>query len=147
MKRHISIVKPDDYESALSVLGIDITVLAAKQVTQGQEFTFQRGVKGMGPPPHSHGWDEAFFVLKGSIEFMCEGKLETCLPGTLVFVPGGAVHSFQYGQDGGEALEIAGAGGEAAQMFAAVDREIPPGPPNVEAVTEVLNQNGVTLHL
>jgi len=35
----------------------------------------------------------------------------------------------------------------ATQMFAAVDKEIPPGPPNIEIITEVLGQNGVTLHL
>ncbi|MEH6355885.1 MAG: hypothetical protein V7760_07655 [Marinobacter sp.] len=123
MKRHATIVKPGDYESALSVVGTDVTVLVEKQVTQGQEFTFQRGDKGMGPPPCSHDWDEAFFV------------------------PGGTVHSFQYGPDGGEMLEVTGAGSRATQMFAAVDKEIPPGPPNVDAITEVLSQNGVTLYL
>jgi len=147
MKRHSTIVKPGDYERALSVVGTDVTVLAANAVTQGQEFTFQRGEQGMGPPPHSHHWDEAFFVLKGSVDFTCEGKLETCLPGTLVFVPGGTVHSFQYGPEGGEMLEVTGAGSMATQMFAAVDKEIPPGPPNIEIITEVLGQNGVTLHL
>ncbi|SHK27619.1 hypothetical protein SAMN05216369_1315 [Marinobacter antarcticus] len=50
MKRHATIVKPGDYESALSVVGTDVIVLAAKQVTQGQEFTFQRGKKAWGLP-------------------------------------------------------------------------------------------------
>ncbi len=49
-------------------------------------------------------WDEAFFVLKGSVDFICGGKLETCLPSTLVFVTGGTAHSFHYGPDGGEML-------------------------------------------
>ncbi|AXS82895.1 MULTISPECIES: cupin domain-containing protein [Marinobacter] len=147
MKRHSTIVRPGDYENALSVVGTNVTVLAAKQITQGQEFTFQSGEKGMGPPPHSHDWDEAFFVLKGSVDFNCEGRMETCMPGTLVFVPGGTVHSFQYGPDGGEMLEVTGAGSKATQMFAAVDKEIPPGPPNIEVITKVLSKNGVTLHL
>jgi hypothetical protein len=30
-------------------------------------------------------------------------------------------------------------------MFAAVDREIPPGPPDIPKVVEVLKKNGVTL--
>ena len=147
MKRHSTIVKPGDYERALSVVGTEVTVLAAKNVTHGQEFTFQRGEKGMGPPPHSHEWDEAFFVLEGSVDFTCDGKSETCVPGTLVFVPGGTVHSFEYGPDGGQMLEVTGAGSKATQMFTAVDKEIPPGPPNIETITEVLSQNGVTLHL
>lgn len=147
MERHSIIVKPSDYQGALSVVGTDVTVLAAKKVTQGQEFTFQQGEQGRGPPPHSHDWDEAFFVLKGSVDFTCEGKQETCVPGTLVFVPAGAVHSFQYGPEGGEMLEVTGAGSMATQMFTAVDRKIPPGPPNIENITKVLKENGVTLHL
>ena len=101
----------------------------------------------MGPPPHSHDWDEAFFVLKGSVDFTSDNKTESCFPGTLVFVPGGAVHSFQYRPDGGEMLEMTGAGSWATQMFAAVDEKIPPGPPEIENITEVLSKNGVTLHL
>jgi len=34
MKRHSTIVKPGDYESALSVVGTYVTVLAAKNVTR-----------------------------------------------------------------------------------------------------------------
>jgi hypothetical protein len=30
-------------------------------------------------------------------------------------------------------------------MFTAVDREIPPGPPDIAKVVEVLKKNGVTL--
>ena len=147
MSRAPMIVKPTNYQSALSVVGTNVTVLASKQDTEGQEFTFQSGANGMGPPTHSHEWDEAFFVLTGSVEFTCDGKAEMCLPGTLVFVPGGARHSFKYGPDGGEMLEVTGAGSMAAQMFTAVDNEIPPGPPDVEKVVDVLSKNGVTVHL
>ncbi|MBW7470843.1 cupin domain-containing protein [Marinobacter sp. M216] len=147
MNRHSIIVKPGDYDRALSVVGTNITVLATKQDTKGQEFTYQSGESGMGPPPHSHEWDEAFFVIKGSVDFTCDGKQETCLPGTLVFVPGGSVHSFQYGPEGGEMLEVTGAGSLATQMFTAVDREVSPGPPDIENITEVLARNGVSLHL
>ena len=147
MNRAPIIVKPTHYKPALSVVGTNVTVLASNQETEGQEFTFQSGESGMGPPPHSHAWDEAFFVCKGSVEFTCDGKVEMCTPGTLVFVPGGTVHSFQYGPEGGEMFEVTGAGSIATQMFTAVDNEIPPGPPDVEKITETLNKNGVTLHL
>jgi len=42
-------------------------------------------------------------------------------------------------------LEITGQGGMATQMFTAVSREIPPGPPEVPKLLEVLKQNGVTV--
>jgi len=146
MSRTPFIVTPNSYGPALSVVGTNVTVLASNKETNGMEFTFQSGGKGMGPPPHSHDWDEAFFVVKGSVEFNCDGKMEMCAPGTLVFVPGGTVHAFQYGPDGGEMFEVTGAGSIAAQMFRAIDSEIPPGPLNVEQVIEVLGENGVMVH-
>lgn len=147
MSRIPLVVKPVNYASTLSVVGTNVTVLASNQDTQGQEFTFQSGEKGMGPPPHSHNWDETFFVLKGSVEFTCDGETEMCTPGTLVFVPSGTIHAFKYGPDGGEMLEVTGAGSVATQMFTAVDNEIPPGPPDVEKIVGVLSKNGVTVHL
>jgi hypothetical protein len=33
----------------------------------------------------------------------------------------------------------------AAKMFTEVDREIPPGPPDIPKIVEVLKRNGVTL--
>jgi len=147
MSRIPLVVKPINYASTLSVVGTNVTVLASNQDTQEQEFTFQSGEKGMGPPPHSHNWDETFFVLKGSVEFTCDGETEMCTPGTLVFVPSGTIHAFKYGPDGGEMLEVTGAGSVATQMFTAVDNEIPPGPPDVEKIVGVLSKNGVTVHL
>ena len=66
--------------------------------------------------------------------------------GTLVFIPGGSTHAFKYGHDGGEMIEVTGAGSTATQLFTAVDNEVPPGPPNVEKITVVLENNGVSLH-
>lgn len=147
MSRIPLVVKPGNYASPLSVVGTNVTVLASNQDTQGQEFTFQSGEEGMGPPPHSHDWDETFFVHKGSVEFTCDGKTQMCMPGTLVFIPSGTVHAFKYGADGGEMLEVTGAGSVATQMFTAVDNEIPAGPLDVEKIVGVLNKNGVTVHL
>jgi hypothetical protein len=53
------VVIPKDYDPALNVLGIRVTVLASNNATLGYEITRQQGEKGMGPPPHSHDWDES----------------------------------------------------------------------------------------
>jgi len=42
-------------------------------------------------------------------------------------------------------LEVTGAGALAAQRFTAVDNEIPPGPPDVPKLLDVLKRNGVTV--
>jgi quercetin dioxygenase-like cupin family protein len=146
MKGQAFVVTPKDYDAALNVLGIKVTVLASKTATQAHEITRQQGERGMGPPPHSHNWDESFYVVAGDVEFTCAGKTVLCPPGTLVHVPAGTVHSFRYLADGCDVLEFTGQGGIATQMFTAVDREIPPGPPEISKVLEVLKQNGVTVH-
>jgi quercetin dioxygenase-like cupin family protein len=147
MSRNHLIVKPEEYQPALNVIATKVTVLASADETQGQEYTYQSGEAGMGPPPHSHRWDESFFVTKGSVEFTCNGEVSSCPPGTLVFVPGGTIHSFQYGPEGGEMLEVTGRGGAAVRLFSDLDREIPPGPPDVGKVVEVMARSGVAVHL
>src|SRR5215470_19640925 len=92
MKAQPFIVAPKDYDPALNVLGIKVTVLASNAATQSYEVTLQQGDEGTGPPLHSHNWDESFFVLKGQVEFNCAGKTVMCMPGTLVHVPAGMVH-------------------------------------------------------
>ncbi len=146
MDRAPLIVTPENSPAPLNVVGTAVTVLASNERTQGQEFTFQAGDEGTGPPPHSHAWDEAFFVTRGSVEFTCDGVTDLCPTGSLVFVPGGTIHAFKYGPGGGAMLEITGAGSHSAQMFAAIDAEVPPGPPDVEKIIAVMQANGVTVH-
>ena len=139
------VVTPEDHDPALNVLGIKVTVLASNAATQGYEITLQQGEEGIGPPLHSHNWDESFYVLKGKVEFSCAGKTVMCTPGTLVHVPAGTVHGFRFCAGCGEMLELTGQGGFATQMFTAISKEIPAGPPDIPKVVEVLKQNGVTV--
>ena len=145
MKNQAFVVPPEKYGPALDVLGTKVTVLASNAATQAYEVTLQRGDEGTGPPPHSHDWDESFFVLKGKVEFSYEGSTTMCAPGALVHLPAGTVHGFRYGPGGGEMLEITGQGGHATQMFTVVSREISPGSPDIPKLLEVLKQNGVTV--
>lgn len=143
MNREPFVVTPTEYPRALDVIGVSVTVLASNTATASHEITLQEGAEGAGPPPHRHDWDESFYVLRGSVEISCEGKTFRCEPGTLVFVPGGTLHGYRFGAGGGGMLEISGAGGLATQMFTDVSEEIPPGPPDVPKLLEVLRRNGV----
>ena len=139
------VLRPDQHERALNVVGTQVTVLAPNSVTQSYGITLQQGDEGTGPPPHSHDWDEAFYVLKGEVNFQCDGKAYACTVGTLVHVPRGTVHGFSYGSGGGQMLEVTGVGALAAQMFKAVDSAIPSGPPDIPKLLDVLQRNGVTV--
>jgi quercetin dioxygenase-like cupin family protein len=139
------VLRPEHHEPALNVVGTQVTVLAANAVTQSYGITFQQGDEGTGPPPHSHDWDEAFYILDGEVSFVCDGQSYACGVGTLVHVPRGTVHGFSYGPGGGKMLEITGSGSLAAQMFKAVNDEIPAGPPDVPRLLGVLQRNGVSV--
>ena len=141
------ILKPNARRAALNVIGTQITVLASETEIQDQQITLQSGDEGTGPPPHSHDWDESFYVTKGQINFTCGGETAICTAGTLVHVPAGTVHAFSYGPGGGEMLEITGRRSNAVPMFTALDREIPLGPPDVAKVIQVLGENGVRVHI
>jgi mannose-6-phosphate isomerase-like protein (cupin superfamily) len=48
-----------------------------------------------GPAPHLHGsYDEAWFIIEGTVEFLLNGQRERQGAGGFVFVPRGVVHSF-----------------------------------------------------
>ena len=139
------VVTPEQRENALKVVGTDVVVLAAASATEGCGFTFQQGPEGTGPPPHSHSWDEAFYVLEGDIVFSVGDESVTCRPGTLVHVPAGTVHAFQYGPGGARMLEITGPGSRAAELFRDLDAELAPGPPDLPKVVEIFDRHDAQL--
>lgn len=136
-----------DRERPLNVLGTQVTVLIPNAGPQSYGVTEQQGPEGSGPPPHSHDWDETFYVLDGAVEFTCAGETRLCDVGTLVHVPRKTVHAFRYGAGGGKILEITGEGAVASRLFTMVNDEIPVGPPDIPKVLDVLARNGVTVEL
>jgi len=139
------VLTPDAHPRPLDVVGTKVTVLAAGTTTNGYGVTLQWGDEGMGPPPHRHAWDEAFYVLEGEVEFVCDGATHVCTPGTLVHVPAGTPHGFHYRAGGGRMLEFTGQGTRSAEMFADVDATVPPGPPDIPLLLAVIARNGVTV--
>jgi quercetin dioxygenase-like cupin family protein len=130
------VVGPKDYPRALDIVGEQITVLASGEATEGYEIFFQRGPEGSGPPPHSHPWDESFFVTKGQIDFGIGAESTTASPGTLVHLPAGTVHWFRFGKGGGEMVSMTSRLG-ASKMFAELARELKSANPDLGKLAEV----------
>lgn len=139
-----TIVRPKDHPAPLNVVGTSVTVLTSNQQTGSLGFTIQSGAEGAGPPPHCHPWDEAFYVLDGSIEFEAGDHTVLAETGTLVHVPGGTTHAFRYGPGGGRMLEITGKDSVAAAMFGDFDREMP-GDVDVGKLVEIFDRHSVKL--
>jgi quercetin dioxygenase-like cupin family protein len=136
------IVTPSKAPRPLKVVGEEITVLASGAQTGSYEIFRQAGPEGSGPPPHKHEWDEAFVVVKGEIEFGVGGETSIAAPGTLVHLPAGTVHWFRFLKGGGEMISMTSREGASA-AFADIDREMPPGPPDVEKLVGIVARHGI----
>jgi len=139
------VLKSDDYPRALNVLGEKITILAPASKTDGYEIFLQRGEEGAGPPPHSHAWDESFYVIRGEIEIGFDQESSVALPGTLVHLPGGTVHWFRFGKGGGEMLSMSSHAG-VVPAWADIDRATEAGQPLTrELLEEVARRHGTSV--
>src|SRR5690349_21624488 len=119
------VVAPEDYAPTLDIVGEHVTVLASGEATEGYEIFLQRGPAGSGPPPHTHPWDESFYVVKGEIEFGIGPESRIASPGTFVHLPAGTTHWFRFGRGGGEMVSMTSRLG-ASRFFAELAREVSP---------------------
>ena len=136
------VITPQEYPSALDIVGERLTILASGEATGGYEIFYQQGPQGSGPPPHSHAWDESFFVTKGRIDFGIGEEARTGLPGTLVHIPAGTVHWFRFGQGGGEMLSMTSRLG-ASKLFTDMARELPSVNPDLAQLAEIGARHGL----
>ncbi|MBT9460425.1 MAG: cupin domain-containing protein [Rugosibacter sp.] len=75
-----------------------ITILADHGQTGSFEVFVHDASEGAGPEPHSHPWDEAFYVADGEVDFECDGMSKKVTAGGFVHVLGGMVHAFRQKQ-------------------------------------------------
>lgn len=72
--------------------------LAKVEFGQSEDFAVFESVlppAWAGPPPHLHrAYDEAFYVVDGSVAFTLDGRTTDCPAGSFVFVPRGTGHGF-----------------------------------------------------
>lgn len=90
----------------LNVLGMQLKFLCTNNDSDGRYSSILNTVpKGLGAPPHQHPWDEAFYVIKGDVEFLIGDNAYTLHSGDYVLAPALATHSFT-GLSDEEALMI-----------------------------------------
>jgi quercetin dioxygenase-like cupin family protein len=128
----------------LNVVGEHITVLASGAQTGSYEIFHQAGPEGSGPPPHSHPWDEAFYVIQGEIAFGIGDRELIARSGTLVHLPAGTTHWFRFGAGGGEMVSMTSCEG-ASRMFTDFDREMSPEKPDLGKLVELGRPYGMTV--
>jgi quercetin dioxygenase-like cupin family protein len=140
------VVEPKDYAPALDIVGEKLTILASGDATGSYEIFLQCGPEGSGPPPHSHPWDESFFVTKGKIDFGFGSETKTAAAGTLVHIPARTVHWFRFCHGGGEMLSMTSRLG-ASKFFTDAAREVSPVDPDLDKLREVGERHALTLNV
>ena len=90
-----TIVKAGD-RAPLNVLGMPLRMLCEAKETGGAWSLFEEEVSfGMGPPAHRHDWDEAYYILKGELDFEIDGEPVRSAPGDFNYLPRNTVHGFK----------------------------------------------------
>jgi quercetin dioxygenase-like cupin family protein len=140
------ILSPQDRPQSLRVVGERITVLASAAQTGSYEIFFQAGPEGSGPPPHSHPWGEAFYVMRGEVAFGIGDRESLAVEVALVQVPGGTTHWFRYGRGGEELLSMTSGEGASA-FFTDVDRNVSPENPDLGKLIGIAESHGLRFPL
>jgi quercetin dioxygenase-like cupin family protein len=136
------VVDKSNSPEALNIVGEHITVLASGAQTGSYEIFRQAGPAGSGPPPHSHPWDEAFYVVQGEVAFGIDERELIARPGTFVHLPAGTTHWFRYGVGGGEMVSVTSREG-ASHMFADFDRGVSSENPDLGKLVDLGRPYGV----
>ena len=96
-----------------------------------------------GPPPHTHAWDEAYFVLEGDVRFVVGEHAFTASTGDFVYTPGGVAHGFAGESQQPARLLIFDSPAHAGVFFKRVDREVQELPRDLEKVMKIGADTGI----
>lgn len=97
----------------------------------------------VGPPPHEHDFEEAYYILSGAVRLTVDGVESVLGAGDFVRIPGGRVHGFR-----GESAEPAQmlvfqTPADAGDFFREVAREVTRIPQDLQRIPEIGARHGV----
>jgi quercetin dioxygenase-like cupin family protein len=156
MSEQVIVRRPGEGPTRLVAGGDYVTYKATSAETDGAYFCFEvRTMPGFGPPLHTHGFRELFYVLEGSYEFTFErgGERETMVggAGTSLSVGPNVPHTFKNATDEPARLLFVHQPAQLEAFFeefgvpvdAAGDTPADAGPPDFAAMAAALERNGV----
>jgi quercetin dioxygenase-like cupin family protein len=128
----------------LQVLGTEVRFLCEAASTDNAWSLMQVTLpRASGPPPHTHSWDEAYFVTEGDVDFTVGAQRFTATVGDFVYTPGGVVHAFQGASAQPARMLIFDAPAHAGAFFKRVDREVKELPRDLPKVLDIGKHTGI----
>jgi quercetin dioxygenase-like cupin family protein len=126
--------------SPLHVMGSEIRFLCNADAWSFMECTVPRDV---GPPPHHHAWDEAYYVAEGSVKFTLDGREVVLGAGEFMHIPANVVHGFHGASDHPARLLIFDAPAHAEGFFVDAAREVRTIPQDLPKVPAIGERHGI----
>ena len=109
----------------LNILGMPLTMLCEAEETGGSWSLFEEEVPfGMGPPPHRHDWDEAYYILEGEVDFEVNGEAVKSQKGDFNYLPRNTVHGFKGASSSPARVLIFAAPAHGSDFFHELNSEI-----------------------
>ena len=128
----------------LNVLGMPLTMLCEARETGGHWSLFEEEVPlGMGPPPHRHDWDEAYYILDGDIDFTIDGEPVMSSRGDFNYLPRGTVHGFKGASETAARVLIFAAPAHGSEFFQELNDEVRRVPEDLAKIPQIGQRHGI----
>jgi quercetin dioxygenase-like cupin family protein len=138
-----TIVKAEE-RAPLNILGMPLRMLCESRETGGAWSLFEEEVPlGMGPPPHRHDWDEAYYILEGEVDFEIDGMPVKSGTGDFNYLPRNTVHAFKGASQSPARVLIFAAPAHGSEFFEELNREIRSVPDDLAKIPEIGERHGI----
>lgn len=139
---------PDEAE-VIDLLGSRMALLATAEQTSGR---YEAVLVDTGPGgdlvPHRHPWEEAYFVVHGTMEVQVGLHVRPVGPGSFVTLPARCLHAFRVTSDTARFLHVSlGRGAVDAFRDLSDLAVLEPTPDDVEAALAVMARHGIEVVL
>ena len=129
---------------ALNILGMPLRMLCEAHETGGSWSLFEEQVPlGMGPPPHRHDWDEAYYILDGEIDFEVDGGSVKSGKGDFNYLPRNTVHGFKGASASPAHVLIFAAPAHGSEFFRELSEEVQRLPEDGAKIPHIGERHGI----
>jgi hypothetical protein len=121
-----------------------LTMLCEARETGGAWSLFEEEVPlGMGPPPHRHDWDEAYYILEGEVDFEIDGKKVKSTKGDFNYLPRNTIHGFKGASSIPSRVLIFAAPAHGSEFFQELNEEVRSLPGDGAKILEIGERHGI----
>jgi quercetin dioxygenase-like cupin family protein len=130
----------------LNVLGMPLRFLCDSRETGERWSLFDEEIPfGMGPPPHRHDWDEAYYVLEGEVAFEIDGQPVVIRTGDFARLPANTIHGFKGASPSSARVLIFAQPGHSSEFFEQLNAEVRSLPDDLEKLPQIASRHGIEM--